>query len=146
MKVLWFTLAFFTTHIIYAQEKSLTELLNFPIGGIWVSEKKQNDNQPESFSSFYMKFQNWSSEKSVTGDIYGVRNNGDTLQLIEVWNYTIPSAQHAILVREPRGEHIAPALLQFIKGSTSILFSKQPIQMVHHFGQEIFTISSPIMK
>lgn len=84
MKILWFILMLFTVSIVHSQEKSLTELLNFPIGGTWVSENNQNDNLPESFATFYMKFQNWSSKESVTGSIFGIRNDGDTLQLIEV--------------------------------------------------------------
>lgn len=80
-------------------QTGMVSLLNFPVGGTWVSENVQNDGEANSFSTFFMKFKTWSSESSVVGNIYGVRNNEDTVQLLEVWNFLDKVNKNAFLVQ-----------------------------------------------
>jgi hypothetical protein len=106
-----------------SQDRTLEELLNFTVGGVWTSENGENDQQPESFSSFFMEFKNWSSTTSVTADIFGVKNNGDTLQLMEVWNYINPSEQNIFLVQKTAwGSHSVGTIIPFEGKHIDIVF------------------------
>ena len=84
---------------LFAQERTLEDLLNFTVGGIWISPNENNDEEPQSFRSFFMEFKNWSSKASVTANIFGVKNDGDTARLMEVWNYLNPSENNIFLVQ-----------------------------------------------
>lgn len=66
---------------------SLKTLINHVVGGTWISTNANNEGKPEDYKTFYMYFENWSDNSSVTGSIFGIRNNGDTTQLIEIWNF-----------------------------------------------------------
>lgn len=68
-------------------EPTLKELLNHVVGGTWVSTNINNEGKPDDFKTFLLSFENWADDSSVTGSIFGIRNNGDTTQLIEVWNF-----------------------------------------------------------
>ncbi|MEP5612244.1 MAG: hypothetical protein ABJP45_08340 [Cyclobacteriaceae bacterium] len=106
-----------------AQDRSLEEILNFPVGGIWTSTNENNDNDPQSFSSFFMKFENWSSKASVTASIFGVKNSGDTSQLMEVWNYLNPSENNVFLVQHTAwGAHCTGTLNVFEGKHMDIFF------------------------
>lgn len=123
MRKTWIIASFLSVGLLSAQEKSLEELLNYTVGGVWISENQANDHKPESFESFFMEFQNWSSRSSVTADIYGIKNNGDTLQLMEVWNYIIPSQKDAILVqRTAWGAHSTGTVALFESQHLNITF------------------------
>lgn len=65
----------------------LKEMINFMVGGTWVSENAKNSGELEDFQSFFMKFEQWHDENSVKGSVYGVKNNSDTTGLMEVWNF-----------------------------------------------------------
>ncbi len=80
-------------------QTDMVTLLNFPVGGTWTSKNVKNDGKPNSFESFFMQFQSWSSKSSVVGNIYGIRNNGDTTQLMEVWNFMEGDGKSAYLVQ-----------------------------------------------
>ncbi|MEP1033758.1 hypothetical protein [Ekhidna sp.] len=85
--------------LIVQSQTDMVTLLNFPVGGTWLSENIQNDGKPNSFAAFSMQFKTWSSESSVLGNIYGIKNNGDTIQLMEVWNFIEPDGKSAFLVQ-----------------------------------------------
>lgn len=109
--------------ISIAQEKSLEELLNYTVGGVWISTNENNDLQPESYASFFMEFKNWSSNQSVTADIFGVKNNGDTSQLIEIWNYINPSENNIFLVqRTAWGAHCTGTITPYEGKHLDIVF------------------------
>lgn len=65
----------------------LKKLLNHVVGGAWVSENKDNGGNPDEYKTFFMIFRNWADDNSVTGDMYGISNAGDTTQLAEIWNF-----------------------------------------------------------
>ncbi|MEP1097396.1 MAG: hypothetical protein ABJG78_19925 [Cyclobacteriaceae bacterium] len=114
-------LAFATN--LSAQDRSLEDLLNFTVGGVWTSENKSNDSEPDSFSSFFMEFKNWSSKSSVTANIFGVKNNGDTSQLMEVWNYLNPSDSNIFFVqRTAWGAHCTGTVTAFEGQHIEIIF------------------------
>lgn len=69
------------------QKPTLKALLNHVVGGIWTSANQNNEGKPEDYKTFFMSFKNWADDSSVTGSIYGIKNNGDTTQLIEIWNF-----------------------------------------------------------
>lgn len=93
----------FVSHFLWAQDTNptLIDLLNHVVGGKWVSTNMNNDGEPESYGSYMMSFENWSDDKeSVIGTIYGIKNNGDTTQLIEVWNFIDKSTNSLFYVQK----------------------------------------------
>lgn len=96
-----------------AQEtKSLEELINYVVGGTWTSTNEDNDGKPESFKSFYMNFSTWSDEASVIGTISGVKNNGDSSQLIEIWNFIDQANQSVFYVHRTTWGAYATGIIQ----------------------------------
>ncbi len=94
-------LLFFVSSMSFAsaQEQTLEELLNYPVGGIWTSLNDQNDHRPEGFKQFFMDFHNGLNLESVYGLIGGVRNNGDTVLLTEIWNFVNPADSNIFFVQ-----------------------------------------------
>ena len=82
-----------------AQKSILMELLSHPVGGTWVSTNTHNKGNPEDFSSFYMNFGFGMTKESVWGRISGVRNSGDTVKLIELWNFMNEPEKNILLVQ-----------------------------------------------
>lgn len=83
-----------------AQNMSLTNMLNHPVGGIWVSNNKDNSGQEDDFKTFFMSFSNGINIESVWGEIQGVKNNGDTIRLIEIWTFVNPSESNITLIQK----------------------------------------------
>ena len=78
---------------------TLKQLLNKVVGGVWVSTNEKNTKSPEDFETFFMSFRNWADSESVTGNIYGITNAGDTSQLMEVWNFVDLANNNIFLVQ-----------------------------------------------
>lgn len=110
-------------HAFQEGNKSNKELINFMVGGTWVSENEKNSGTPEDFESFYMNFENWHDENSVRGSIYGVKNNGETVGLIEVWNFIDPSNKSIRLIqRTIWQEHSEGTIHPYNKNGLDITF------------------------
>ncbi|MEQ8927985.1 MAG: hypothetical protein RLO81_19365 [Fulvivirga sp.] len=120
-----------------AQDKqpSLKELLNHVVGGTWVSTNKENEGKPEDYKTFYMNFKNWADDNSVTGSIYGIMNNGDTTQLIEIWNFIDKSKNNLFYVNRTTGGWIGTGTITPYEGKhLNIQFKTRTDQ-----GQEFYT-------
>ncbi|WP_424963671.1 hypothetical protein [Ekhidna sp.] len=87
MKNLIFIFLLLGTGVSAQESPTIKELLNHVVGGTWSSTNSTNEGKPEDYKLFFMSFKNWADDSSVTGSIFGVQNNGDTIQLIEVWNF-----------------------------------------------------------
>ncbi|MEQ6166016.1 hypothetical protein AAOE16_02385 [Ekhidna sp. MALMAid0563] len=98
------------------QDRSLKELINYVVGGTWTSINEDNDGEPEGYKSYYMNFSTWSDDESVTGTIYGVKNNGDTIQLIEVWNFIDKANQSIFYVHRTTWGSYATGTIQKYEG------------------------------
>jgi len=85
----------------HAQERepNLVRMLNHTVGGKWVSVNEKNSGKPDDFKRFYMEFRQMANEQSVWGNIMGLKNSGDTLQLMEVWNFINPAKKDILLVQ-----------------------------------------------
>ncbi|MEQ9426548.1 MAG: hypothetical protein RJQ09_19150 [Cyclobacteriaceae bacterium] len=142
-KVVTIIILFTSTFKLSAQKNSLIELLNHPVGGVWSSPNEQNNGAPDNFNIFLMTFENWSSEESVIGNIYGVRNNGDTTQLMEVWNYINPSENNIFLVqRTAWGEHSTGKIEIFESQHLDITFMSTTSAGVTYLTRDIHYILS----
>lgn len=129
-------------------QTSLKTLLNFPVGGTWISQNANNDDKPESFSLFYMQFKPWSSESSVLGSIYGIRNSGDTLHLIEVWNFMEAAGKSAFFVqRTTWGEKSVGSVTLYKDEHLDIQFESTTSSGEVYFTRDIhYVISENEMK
>ncbi|MEQ8362401.1 MAG: hypothetical protein RIF39_08435 [Cyclobacteriaceae bacterium] len=136
LKLLWVLILLLAgSAMAQSNSKSLEEHLNFVVGGVWASQNKNNDGKPESFNSFHMNFENWSSKSSVRGEIFGVTNNGDTVALIQIWNYINPSQNNIFLTqRTSWGETGIGTIVPYKEKHLDIQFKS-----VTSEGQEYFT-------
>ncbi|WP_436517477.1 hypothetical protein [Ekhidna sp. To15] len=129
-------------------QTDMKTLLNFPVGGTWTSENIKNDKKPNSFRAFYMQFETWSSPSSVLGSIYGVRNNGDTIQLMEVWNFLEPDEESAFLIqRTTWGDKSIGNVKRYEGEHLDITFKTTSSSGGVHFTRDIhFIVSKNEMK
>ncbi|MEQ9304113.1 MAG: hypothetical protein RJQ14_09380 [Marinoscillum sp.] len=115
--------------------KTQKELLNHVVGGTWISTNEQNEGKPEDYKSFYMSFENWSDDASVTGSISGIKNRGDTVQLIEIWNFLNEAEDNIFYVhRTTWGWYSLGAIKPYLSKHLDIQFKTRTPD-----GQEFYT-------
>lgn len=92
------------------------EMINFMVGGTWVSENPNNTGEPEGYRSFFMKFENWHDQNSILGSIYGIKNNSDTTGLMEVWNFVDPTMDGIRLIQRTAWSEFSEGAITLYKG------------------------------
>ncbi|MBO6525255.1 MAG: hypothetical protein JJ971_15610 [Balneolaceae bacterium] len=122
----------------------LREMINFMVGGTWESENVNNSDNPEDFKSFYMNFENWHDQNSVRGSIYGIKNNGDTLGLMEVWNFVdVPNKNIRLLQRTIWQEHSEGTIFPYEGKHLDIRFKSTMADGQTYFTKDIHFKESP---
>ncbi|HNP17535.1 MAG TPA: hypothetical protein PKL31_03785 [Fulvivirga sp.] len=116
-------------------QSQLHELLNHVVGGTWISQNQQNPGNPDDFKLFYMRFTNWGDKESVQGNIYGVKNNGDSVLLIQIWNFINKAEKNIYLVqRTTWGEMSTGSITAYGENDLDIQFKSITSQ-----GQQYYT-------
>ncbi|WP_139135337.1 hypothetical protein [Roseivirga sp. 4D4] len=130
------------------QENNLVHLLNHTVGGKWISTNEKNSGKPEDFRSFMMEFAQMADEQSVWGDIIGIKNNGDTLHLMEVWNFINPAKKEILLVqRTSWGETSIGNIVPYEGKHLDIQFKSTTAQGQEYFVRDIhYVIGEDEMK
>jgi len=125
------------------EQTSLKALLNHVVGGTWVSTNNNNEGKPEDYKTFFMRFNNWSDDASVTGSIFGVKNNGDTTQLIEIWNFIDQSNNTIFYVqRTTWGWHATGRISRFEQKHIDIQFKTRTEQGKEFYTRDLHYIES----
>ena len=139
-----FYFALLISNYAFCQDASLERLIAYPVGGTWVSDNKNNGGKLEDFQSFYMRFNYGMDTQSVWGLIHGVKNNGYTLKLIEIWNFIHQGKQNIQLIqRTSWGEVAFGTIVPFERKHLDIQFKSTAANGNAYFTRDIHYLDGP---